>query len=182
MAQIDISDNDLTALCDLVQSTDDAMLLRRAQALYWLCSGDAVSDIARRLCVSRATIYNWIFRFQQRAELDLPARFADAQRSGRPAVITGVIEPIIAQLVGTDPRDFGYHQTIWTADLLSLHLRKRHHVTASLPSVKRAIARLGVIWKRPRHQLGLRPKTGDKQKGAQTWPPEPLSDGHLDAG
>ena len=165
MAQIDISDDDLTALCDLVQSADDALLLRRAQALFWLCSGDAVSDIARRLCVSRATIYNWISRFQQRAELDLTARLADAERSGRPAIIAGHIEPIIAQLVDTDPRDFGYHQTIWTADLLSLHLRKRHHLKASLPSVKRAIARLGVIWKRPRHQLGLRPKTWRQAKG-----------------
>jgi transposase len=165
MAQIDISDNELSSLCDFVQSTDNALLLRRAQALFWLCSGDAVSDIARRLCVSRATIYNWISRFQQRAELDLTARLSDAERSGRPAVFAGVIDPIIEHLVDTDPRDFGYHQTIWTADLLALHLHKQHHLSASLPSVKRAIARLGAIWKRPRHQLGLRSTTWRQAKG-----------------
>jgi transposase len=165
MAQLVIPANDLTALCELVQSTDDAILLRRAQALFWLASGDSVGDIARHLCVSRATIYNWIDRFQQRADLDLMARLSDAERSGRPARIAGVIDPIIAQLVDTDPRDFGYHQTIWTADLLRLHLRKQHHLDASVPSVKRAITRLGAIWKRPRHQLALRSKTWRQAKG-----------------
>ena len=165
MAQLVISANDMTALCELVQSTDDAILLRRAQALFWLGSGDSVSLIARHLCVSRATIYNWIERFQQRANLDLTARLSDAERSGRPARITGIIDPIIAQLVDTDPREYGYHQTIWTADLLRLHLRMHHHLDASVPSVKRAITRLGAIWKRPRHQLGLRSKTWRQAKG-----------------
>ena len=165
MVQIYIPDDDLTAIRDLVQYANDAHILRRAQALFWLCSGDSVSDVARRLCVSRATIYNWVSRFEQRAELELSDRLADAERAGRPATIAGIIDPIIEQLVDTDPREFGYRQTIWTADLLSLHLRKRHHLKASLPSVKRAIARLGVIWKRPRHQLGLRPKTWRQAKG-----------------
>lgn len=165
MAQLVISANDLTALCELIRSTGDAILLRRAQALFWLGSGDSVVDVARHLCVSRATIYNWIDHFQQRAHLDLTARLSDAERSGRPAKFAGVIDPIIAQLVDTDPRDFGYHQTIWTADLLRLHLCKHHHLDASVPSVKRAITRLGAIWKRPRHQLGLRSKTWRQAKG-----------------
>lgn len=165
MVQLFISDDDLTAIRDLVQYADDAQVLRRAQALFWLCSGDSVSDVARRLCVSRATIYNWISRFEQRAELELTDRLADAERGGRPAIIAGIIDPIIEQLVDTDPREFGYRQTIWTADLLVLHLGKAHRLNASLPSVKRAIARLGVIWKRPRHQLGLRPQTWRQSKG-----------------
>jgi transposase len=165
MVQIYISDNDLKAIRNLVQYANDAQVLRRAQALFWLCSGDSVSDVAARLCVSRATIYNWISRFEQRAELELPDRLADAERAGRPATITGIIDPIIKQLVDTDPRQFGYRQTIWTADLLVLHLGKAHRLKASLPSVKRAISRLGIIWKRPRHQLGLRPQTWRQSKG-----------------
>jgi transposase len=130
-----------------------------------LSSGDSVSDVARRLCVSRATIYNWVSRFEQRAELEISDRLADAERSGRPATVAGIIDPIIEKLLDTDPRDFGYHQTIWTADLFLLHLRKAYRFKTSLPSVKRAIARLGAIWKRPRHQLGLRPPTWRQAKG-----------------
>jgi transposase len=165
MVQIQVSDEELAEVRALVQGTGDGGVLRRALAISWLASGVPLSEVARRLCVTRPTVYNWVERFQERADLDAVGRLADAERSGRPRAAAGRIEPLIEQIFETDPRDLGYRQTVWTADLLVLYLRDAHHIRTSTATVKRAISRLGLIWKRPRYDLSLQPKTWRQAKG-----------------
>ena len=69
------------------------------------------------------------------------------------------------EVIDTDPRALGYHQTVWTAPLLVHHLRDHHGVAVSGTTVRRAIARLRLCWKRPRHQLARRPDTWRQSKG-----------------
>jgi transposase len=137
----------------------------RAQALLWLDEGDSVEQVAELLHVSRQTIYNWTERFQQRHDLDLRSRLADAPRHGRPPSALGIIDPLIAAVIDRDPRDFGYHSAIWTAPLLREYLKRAHGIEVSRKSIGLAIARLGIRWKRPRHQLALRPATWRQSKG-----------------
>ena len=139
--------------------------LCRAQALLWLHQGQTAAQVAELLRVSRQTIYNWTRRFLQRRGLDLPARLRDAPRSGRPPTASGVIDPLIAGVIGEDPRGHGYRYTVWTAPLLRRHLRDAHRIETSEKSVRRAIARLGLRWKRPRDRLALRPATWRQAKG-----------------
>ena len=138
---------------------------RRAQSLLWLDAGEAVEAVSELLGVSRQTVYNWLERFRVRDGCDLPARLGDAPRLGRPRAGEGAVDSLIAVVIDTDPRDLGYHQTVWTAPLLSRHLRKRHRITASARTVSRALARLDIRWKRPRHQLARRPETWRQSKG-----------------
>src|SRR5512135_3198340 len=149
----------------LVSHTPRAKERCRAQALLWLDDGEAVEPIAETLHVSRQTVYNWLSRFQGRPELDLRERLADAPHPGRPRAGPGGIDPWIAEVIGTDPRDFGYHATVWTAPLLRQYLRDHHDIEVSREAVSRAIARLGIRWKRPRYQLALRPATWRQAKG-----------------
>jgi transposase len=137
----------------------------RAQALLWLAEGWTVEEIADLLHVSRQTIYNWANRFQQRGDLDLPDRLGDAPRSGRPKAGDGDIDRLIAEVIDSDPRDLGYRATVWTAPLLSRYLREHHQIIACDRTVGRAIDRLGIRWKRPRHQLARRPDTWRQSKG-----------------
>ena len=137
----------------------------RAQALLWLAEGESVEAVADRLHVSRQTVYNWVNRFQERDGLDLGARLSDALRPGRPRTGSGVIDPLIAKVIDSDPRTLGSHSTVWTAPLLSRYLREHHQITACDRTVRRAIARLGLRWKRPRHQLARRPDTWRQSKG-----------------
>ena len=137
----------------------------RAQALLWYDEGEPVEEIAGRLQVSRQTIYNWIDRFQQRAEGDLAARLRDADRAGRPPSALGIIDPLVDALIDQDPRSYGYQTNVWTAALLQQHLRERHGVDVSQKSISRALARLRVRWKRPRHVLSRRPDTWRQAKG-----------------
>jgi hypothetical protein len=71
----------------------------RIQALLWLAAGQSVKRIAEVLGVSRRTVYYWAERFQQRSDLALADRFADAPRSGRPATALDIIDPLIAAAV-----------------------------------------------------------------------------------
>ena len=138
---------------------------RRAQALVWLVEGEPVVEIAERLNVSRQSVYNWAQRSQQRGDTELLQRLGDGDRSGRPCTARGRIEPLIAKVIDCDPQAEGYSATIWTVALLKHYLQHRHGIEVSDKSISRAIARLGISWKRPRHQLALRPKTWRQAKG-----------------
>jgi transposase len=137
----------------------------RALALLWLAEGETAEQVAELLHVSRQTVYKWAERFQQRQGPDLRSRLADAPRQGRPPSALGIIDPLIADVIDTDPRESGYHSTVWTAPLLKVYLEQVHGIAVSRKSVSSAIARLRIRWKRPRHQLSLRPETWRQSKG-----------------
>ncbi|MGZ6273100.1 MAG: helix-turn-helix domain-containing protein [Candidatus Limnocylindrales bacterium] len=149
----------------LAAHTPSAKERSRAQALLWLDEGQAVEEIADLTGVSRQAVYNWAERFRSRASLDLRSRLLDAPRSGRPPTVSGIIDPLIAEVIDRDPRDFGYHSTVWTAPLLMRYLERVHGVAASRRSIGSALERLRIRWKRPRHQLARRPDTWRQAKG-----------------
>jgi transposase len=80
-------------------------------------------------------------------------------------VAGGTIDELVAAVIDGDPRQVGYHATVWTAPLLRCYLRDHHGIEVSERTVSRAIDRLGMSWKRPRHQLALRPETWRQSKG-----------------
>jgi transposase len=137
----------------------------RARVLLRLDEGEPVEAIAESLRVSRQTIYNRVRQFQERSGLDLRERLADAPRPGRPRTDSGAVDPLIAQVIATDPRELGDHSTVWTAPLLKQYLRDHHEIEISRKTVSRAIARLEIRWKRPRHELALRPEHWRQSKG-----------------
>jgi len=165
MARLSLSDRQRGELERVVSRTPVAKERCRAQALLWIADGAEVAEVAELLQVSRQTVYNWLSRFQERAELDLRARLLDAPRLGRPRTASGTIEELVAAVIDDDPRDFGYHATVWTAPLLSRYLRDHHAIEVSDRTISRAIDRLGIRWKRPRHELALRPETWRQSKG-----------------
>jgi transposase len=165
MPLITLSDREYKALENLVVRTKNAVQLRRAQALLWLDAGEPVPEVAARLRVSRRTIYNWVARFRGYPALDLTTRLSDGARSGRPRTAQGIIEPLILEAIDRDPRELGYRSTVWTAPLLTHYLAEQHHIQVSRQSVSLAIARVGLRWKRPRHDLARRAPTWQQAKG-----------------
>jgi transposase len=165
MALFRLQPRERRQLVRLLDHTRDATQLRRAQALLWLHDGQPALRVADLLHVSRQTVYNWLQVFRDRTDLDLADRLLDAPRSGRPATALGIIDPLIDAVIDDDPRGYGYRCTAWTAPLLRRYLEDVHAIATSHKSVSRAIARLGIRWKRPRHRLGLRPDTWRQAKG-----------------
>src|SRR3954451_19417792 len=165
MALLALSDRQRGELEDIVSHTPLVKEYCRAQALLGIAEGSDVGEVAESLQVSRQTVYNWLSRFRERAELDLRARLLDAPRLGRPRAANGTIDGRVAAVIDDDPRNFGYHATVWTAPLLSRYLHDHHGIEVSDRTVGRAIDRLGIVWKRPRHELDLRSKTWRQSKG-----------------
>ena len=146
-------------------SAPTAKELNRAQALVWLDEGETVEEVAQHLLVSRQTVYNWLLRFRQRSDRDFRARLQDAPREGRPPTALGIIDPLLEEVIDSDPRVYGYRHTAWTAALLQHYVRQAHGITVCRKSISLALARLGIRWKRPRHVLGQRPDTWRPAKG-----------------
>ena len=165
MTDIMLSGTERVKLEHLVSHSHDARSVQRAYALLWLDDGDLVPEIADRLGVSRQSIYHWTSLWTDRAGLDVTERLADAPRSGRPCTAHGIIDPLIDAVVDTDPRELGYCSTVWTAQLFVHYLREEHKLPVSDDSVRLAIARLRIRWKRPRHHLALQPATWRQAKG-----------------
>lgn len=165
MAIVSLSSKERQLLETLIVQTSSARALRRAQALLWLDGGESAEEIAQRLVVSRRTLYYWVERFAGRDDRDLASRLADAPRSGRPPTAQGIIDPLIDAVIETDPRECGYRSTVWTAPLLRQYLAEHHQLQISQRSVSYALGRLGIIWKRPRHDLSRCPTTWRQAKG-----------------
>ena len=165
MALIKLNAKQVAQLEKLLITRPDARELKRAQALLWLSDGESVEQVAVRLRVTRQTIYNWVERFLARSGLDLKERLSDGARQGRPPTALEIIDPLIDEVIEKDPRDFGYRSTIWTASLLKQYLEEKHQIEVSASSVRLAIDRLRIAWKRPRHTLALRAEHWRLSKG-----------------
>lgn len=165
MTDLMLTGRERTVLLELIAHTSDAHFLRRAYAILWLDEGDSVTEVAEQLNTSRQSIYNWLVRFLEHDDLPLAARLCDAQRSGRPITVQGIIDPLIDTIIDTDPRELDYRSTVWTVPLLVSYLSEHHQLNASAQSVRLALARLGISWKRPRHHLALRSATWQQAKG-----------------
>lgn len=119
--------------------------VRRAHALLWIDAGHSPQTIAKRLHVSRQTIYNWMSGFQKRCnDRHIQARLADKPRSGRPRTLSRVVDPLIAAAVNHAPHEFGYHTSAWNSSLIGRHLREVHHIVVNRASITAALRRLGV--------------------------------------
>jgi transposase len=160
-----LSPKEYQRLVEVARTTHDPRQLHRAQALLWLHEGETVEEVATRLFVPSRTVFRWIRRFHDRQAFALHARLADGPRSGRPTPVHGIIDRLIGGVMDRDPRQLGYHSTVWTAPLLRQYLRDVHHIQASRRSVGLAIARLGRAWKRPRDALARRAPTWRQAQG-----------------
>jgi transposase len=165
MALLSLNVRQRAGLEDLLAHTPSAKERCRAQALLWIAEGADVEGIAELLGVTRQTVYNWVGRFCERSATAPRAGLPDAPRSGRPRAADGAIDDLIAAVIDGDPRELGYNSTAWTAHLLGRHLHDRHAIDVSDRTAGRAIDRLRIRWKRPRHELALRPKTWRQSKG-----------------
>lgn len=147
-------------------ANSSAKEFKRAQALLLLDEQNSVAEIAELLRTSRQTIYNWSARFQHLRTCTVEERLRDAPRQGRPATVGEIIDELLDEILDTDPRDYGYRSTVWTAELFQQYLRDYFRIQASERSVQYALERLAIHWKRPRHTLALRALRWQQAKGA----------------
>jgi transposase len=144
--------------------TDDVRVYRRTFALLMWGRGSAIAEIASLLNVRRQSVYNWIATYLQSGD---PACLRDRDRSGRPARWSAAIETRLAALLGLAPDQLGYLAVNWTVPLLQDQLERDTHVQFSDDTIRRALHRLGYVWKRYRYVLAPDPDL--EKKPPDSW-------------
>jgi transposase len=174
MKPLAISDQERADLRDMLARSAEAKGRSRAQAILWLSEGQPVSGIARRLRVSRQTVYQWMNRFCASDVPDVAARLQDAP-FGRPRKAIGIIDPLLSDFVRRDPRELGYSSTHWTLALLARHLKRSQGIEVSVTSVSLALERLkaegcglGADWSLSRRRTSRRDRAGTEPVGFQS--------------
>jgi len=135
---------------DQVSQADDVRLYRRTLALLMWGRGTSVTEIATLLQVRRQSVYNWLASYTSTSD---PARLRDAARSGRPPYWTDQIEALLADAIATPPDQLGFLAVNWTVPLLQDHLEHACSIRFSDDTIRRALHRLGYVWKRYRYVL-----------------------------
>src|SRR5436309_12921960 len=92
MALLALSGRQRGELQNIVSHTSWAKPRCRAQALLWIADGSDIAAVAVLLQVGRQTGYNWLKRFQVRAEVDRRARISAVPRLGRTRTATRAID------------------------------------------------------------------------------------------
>ena len=123
----------------LSQQTTHVGLKSRCHIILLSSQHYSVPQIAGVLFTSEDTVARCIHDFN-RAGLQgiLPQ-----ERVGRPVKITEEFLKRLLELVESDPRDWGYPFSTWTAELLALALKEHPNLEVSESSVRRCLHRAG---------------------------------------
>ena len=94
--------------------TAQARFVERAQIVLAIADGQSAAAVARRLGLSRPTVYTRIHRFNDRGLAGLE----DRPRSGRPHRYTAEQRAEVVAAALTAPEDLGLPFSSWTLDRL----------------------------------------------------------------
>jgi transposase len=136
----------------------DVRLYRRTLAVLEFDRGRPVTDIADALGVTRQSVHNWVAAYARGLD---PAALADGPRDGRPPLLTAGGAGWLRLLLARPPQWLGYAAVNWTVPLLREALHRDTGQRPSEDTVRRALHRLGFVWKRPRYVLAPDP---DREK------------------
>jgi transposase len=136
-------------LLELYRKAWDPQARLRAQIILLLADGHAWSLICAVLFCSSATIARWKARFESGGVDALTE-----ERRGRASVLVACASTVVTWVRTLTPRDFGYCRSRWCCATLAVVLFDTHHVKASVETVRRALRRQNLVWRRPRQVLG----------------------------
>src|SRR5438477_6560356 len=137
---------------------------QRAQMVLLSAQRRAAPEIAALFEVSRATVRFWVRQFDAAG----PAGLRDEPRSGRPRKVTPQVEGELATWLARDPQqaDPTYLATFWTVAMLLLTASSRLQLALAPTTLRTALHRLGLRWRRPRLAM---PRKTDPEKARKQW-------------
>jgi transposase len=148
-----------------LRDTVDARVYRRTLAVLEVALGESVVSVARRLRMTPRVVYSWVAAYRQSHDPDV---LRDADRCGRPNLLTQEDRDHLLQLLQHSPQDFAYAATEWTVGLLRTHLESESGKHVSINTLRRELHRLDYVWKRPRYALDPDPQLRGKK---EAYPP-----------
>lgn len=130
-------------------ASTDARYRDRCRAILWSAAGKGVPEIATLLGVHRTTAQRWLKDYLHSGIGGLEI----GKPTGRPPKVDSEVEAVISRAVDQNPLDLGHPFSRWTASTMTVHVARETHVRVHPGTVRRAMKRLGLSWKRPRLSL-----------------------------
>jgi transposase len=146
-----------------MRRTRDARQLRRLEAVMLVASGSSVFQAAQATGQSRQSVYNALTRYRRRRRCE---DLSDKPRSGRPQAAKCITHRRILTECRKSPIQYGYHATVWTADLLADHLARRFGQKITPRTLRRRMRESHLRWKRPRYSYKVPDPHKPQKKGA----------------
>jgi transposase len=127
--------------------------LRRCQILLASANGQTPAQIAAHLGCTDVTVRNAIHAFA-REGLDCLREKSSRPKSARP-LLDATFADSLQDLLHHSPRSFGKPRSTWTLALVARVCYEKGWTprVLSIESIRHAVARLGVSWKRARHWI-----------------------------
>lgn len=119
----------------------------RMHIVLLLADGLSPAQIARVLYCSRATVYHIAQRFQEEGEKAFDDR---APRGPAPLLDEELCERLEELVQEESPRQHGFNRSRWTCAVLAAQLLKEFALRVCPETVRRALHRLHLRWRRPR--------------------------------
>ena len=154
----------------IVHSSSNAREVRRAQVLLWLHGGERPTQVAKRIGLTRQTIYAIVQRFQARKGEPVATRIKDRTHPGRPQSKIASARRAMQGLLQQSPQCYRYRSPVWTVPTLQVQVQRRLQRKISRRTIRRALHQLRYRFKRPRYVLALRPTTWRQAKGGSKKP------------
>jgi transposase len=131
----------------------DAFTLRRCQTLLASADGQSPLLIARNLGCTAASVRNAIHAFDREGVACLQPK-SSRPKSARPLLDDNFDEPL-RHLLHQSPRTFGKQRSTWTLALVAdvCFAKGWTPRRLSIDTIRLAIRRLGVSWKRAKHWI-----------------------------
>ena len=106
-------------------------------------------DIAEIVRESPITVLRWLKRFLAEGVEGLK----DNPRSGRPGHLTEDFRQKLLASVRTRPRSLGLEYSMWTLQRLADYLAEETHIRVSDETIRRQLAKAGIVFRRPQHTI-----------------------------
>jgi len=134
--------------------SSNAFVLRRCQILLASARGQTARVIGETLGCDDQTVRNAIHAFHTRGLTALTLQSSAPQRTPHAAFTPPQCEQL-RTLLHQSPRTFGYPTSLWTLPLAAAvaYAQGLTSRPVSGEAIRRALARLGVRWKRAKHWI-----------------------------
>jgi transposase len=147
----------------------EARVVERAAVLLALADGEKPAHIARRLGVSRVTVYGRLRRFNR---VGLRA-LQDEPRTGRPATYTAGQKAEVIAAALTKPDDLGLPFGCWTLDRLAAYLAEHKGIPIKRSRIDELLQAEGLRWRTQDTWFGARVDPAFAQKKRPSRPSTP---------
>jgi transposase len=138
---------------------------RRLKAGRLLLKGVAQAEVARRMGVSRPTVFEW----KQRLEQGGLEALKNGTR-GRPGRLDAAMRAQLAQALLAGARTHGYATELWTLPRIAKLIEERFGHSYSISQVSRLLAVMGWSCQRPEKRALQRDEKAIRQWKAKRWP------------